>query len=170
MTAQQPQQEPEMIFPHCIHGVFDESELRTHCLKDSGTCLDWKKCEGRVPRPHTPAPEPVVPIEETLDHLYDQYEELDGLQEFPFSFTSRNCKGCRKCSCCEPTCHETCGIYQSERAAAIARAATLAENKRVLDEVKKQMENGLWSSGGQEERIRMREIIRSLRQNAGEQR
>jgi hypothetical protein len=45
-----PAPEPTMVFPHCIHGVFDESELRTHCLKDSGTCLDWRKCEGRIPR------------------------------------------------------------------------------------------------------------------------
>jgi hypothetical protein len=87
-----PAPEPTMVFPHCIHGVFDESELRTHCLKDSGTCLDWRKCEGRIPR-----------------QIPTQKEYIDAF----------------------------CKFQQDKRDkhdASIARTATLAENKRVLED------------------------------------
>ncbi len=122
--------EPEMVFPHCIHGVFDESELRTHCLKDSGTCLDWRKCEGRVPRPHTPAPELTKML---LRSCFGDFEDCPCDDECVVSeYCAKYHEDHEKNSCGMTS--SQCGFVQEHEKAEAARAATLAAYKKVLDD------------------------------------
>ena len=78
---------------------------------------------------------------DTRTHSSAPAPDANNLQTFPFSAVC-----CRKCSDHEPTCHDICGAYQTERDAAIREQAKREERERIAKQIEHNASNRKYHS------------------------
>lgn len=119
MTSKQPQ--------HCEHECVCPDYLESSKNPCDGVAVaGGKSCNcPHDTRTHSSAPAP----------------DANNLQTFPFSAVC-----CRKCSDHEPTCHDICGAYQTERDAAIREQAKREERERIAKQIEHNASNRKYHS------------------------